>query len=222
VATDTATPPPPPTKRYLDALAGRAFTPLRSALVLGAIVMLAALSGCAPIHASFLQPQAPGGTITNRHCPPQPEILLFSQEGVVAAVLMDEVGSGRRAIRLTFEVPRGRTVRLLGSSLTVTTARGERAVSQLSGVWRGSKNRSADVRPESLMVGRTERWRLGTVTPYGNTRHDFFEFAAEFATQLGDDFTATLPPVLLDGFSWDLPPVRFRRVRRWLISPLNC
>jgi len=47
-------------------------------------------------------------------------------------------------------------------------------------------------------------------------------FSAEFATELGDDFTATLPPVLLDGFSWDLPPVRFRRVRRWLISPLNC
>src|SRR5262245_1983919 len=194
----------------------------RPTLAVGTIAMLTALCGCAPIHASFIQPQAPGGTITNRRCPPRPEVLLFRRDGVVAAVLLNDAGSGRRSVLLTFEVPRGQTVRLLGTSLAVRTGRGAEAVGRLTGVWEGSKNRSGDVRPESLMVGGTERWRIGTQTPYGSTRHEFFRFSAEFATELGDEFTAILPPVLVNGFSWNLPPVRFRRVRRWLISPLNC
>ena len=194
----------------------------QAGVALGGFALIAAANGCAPMLASFVQPQAPGGEITNRTCPPQPEVLLFKREGVVAAVYVGRVESGRRTICFTFEVPRGRTVRLLGSSLDVSTPRGDRLRSQLTGVWRGSGNRSVPARPESLMIGRTERFSLGTRTGYGVTRHDFFDFSAEFATELGDNFTVILPKVVVNGFSWDLPPVRFTRVRRWLIMPFNC
>lgn len=64
--------------------------------------------------------------------------------------------------------------------------------------------------------------RYGTNTGYRLTHHDFFRFSAEFATVLGDTFTVTLPRVLLNDRPWDLPPVRFMRVRRWIIMPFNC
>ena len=179
------------------------------------------VSGCAPTLATFVEPQAPGGEITNSNCPPQPDVLLFRAEGVVAAVHTRNE-SGRRQIVLSFEVPQGRRVRLAGSTVGVHTASGDRVRGELSGVWMGSRDRSAPAHPESSMFGRTERLRYGTRTGYGLTRHDFFMFTAEFATPLGDEFTVTLPRVTINGFAWDLPEVRFRRVRRWLITPFNC
>src|SRR5262245_37351275 len=50
---------------------------VRGAFALGAVATSMVLCGCAPILASFVQPQAPGGTITNGLCPPQPEVLQF-------------------------------------------------------------------------------------------------------------------------------------------------
>ena len=155
-------------------------------------------------------------------CPPLPDVMLFRREGVVAAVFLGRVESGRRTIWFSFQVPRGRTVRLLGSSLEVTTASGDRVRCDLTGKREGSRRRTEEVHPESLMVGRTERLRYGTRTGYSLTPHELYEFTTEFATPLGDAFTVTLPGVVVNGFSWDLPPVRFARVRRWVISPFNC
>lgn len=92
----------------------------------------------------------------------------------------------------------------------------------MTGTWYGSKGRSADVHPDSVMRGRTQRFRYGTNTGYRVTRHDFFAFTSVYATALGDTFTVTLPKITVDGFSWDLPPVRFVRISSWVIVPLNC
>ena len=83
----------------------------------------------------------------------------------------------------------------------------------------GSLHRSP---PRIAEVGGTERLRYGTQTGYSLTPHELFQFTAEFATPLGDAFTVTLPRVAVNGFSWDLPPVHFVKVRRWVISPFNC
>ena len=194
----------------------------RAVFGFGLPVLIAVVCGCAPMRVTFIQPHAPGGVVRNSLCPPQADVLLFEREGVVAALHTRSAGSGRRAVCLSFEVPAHRTVRLLGSSLVVTTARGERASSQMIGVWYGSGNRSAAVGPDSLMRGRTQRLRFGTRTAYGITRHDFYSFSAEYATDLGETFTVTLPKVAVNGFSWDLPAVRFARVRRWVLMPFNC
>ena len=186
------------------------------------LMAFVALSGCAPVLATFVQPQAPGGVIKDGFCPPQPVFLLFERDGVVLAVHTRFVGSGRQSVYLSFEVPAHRRVRLLGTALEATTARGEHVISPMTGTWYGSRNREAEVRPDSLMTGNTERLRYGTNTGYRLTHHDFFVFQAEYATALGDTFTVTLPKVVVDGFSWDTPQVRFVRVRRWLITPLNC
>ena len=112
------------------------------------VVQVAFVCGCAPMRVNFIQPQAPGGVVRNGHCPPQPDCLLFEREGVVAAVQTRSAESGRRVIYVSFEVPADRRVRLLGSSLVVTTASGERASSPMTGVWYGSGNRSAAVDPD--------------------------------------------------------------------------
>ena len=171
---------------------------------------------------TFEQPHAPGGELVDRHCPPRPDVLLFKKDGVVAAVSMGEPQSGRTRIHLSFEIPGGRTVGLQDSTMGISIARGEQLRSELTGTWYGARNRSAPVDPESLMTGRTDGFRMGTVTGYGVTRHDFYLFSAEFATVLEGTFTLTLPRILVNGSFWDLPPILFTRVRRWLISPLNC
>jgi len=185
------------------------------------VVAVSLFGGCAFLPETFIEPRAPGGRAQKGLCPPQ-QFLLFERDGVVMAVHTRFSGSGRRTIWLSFEVPAHRRVRLLGSTLETTTAAGGRASSPISGMWYGSKNQSVAVRPESLMVGRTERLRMGTNTGYGMTRHSFFHFSAEYATALGDTFTVTLPKVTVDGFPWDLPPVQFERVRRWILTPFNC
>jgi hypothetical protein len=40
------------------------------------------LGGCAPMRVELIQPQAPGGKIMNRRCPPQPDYLVFERGGV--------------------------------------------------------------------------------------------------------------------------------------------
>lgn len=195
--------------------------PLAIGLGLG-LMALVALSSCAPVLATFVQPQAPGGAITNGFCPPQPVFLLFERDGVVLATHTRFAGSGRQSVFVSFEVPAHRRVQLHGSSLEATTARGERVVSPMTGTWYGSGNRSAEAHPDSMMRGNTERLRYGTNTGYKLTHHEFFLFTAEYATALGDTFTVTLPKITVDGFTWDTPQVRFVRVRRWLITPINC
>ena len=208
--------------RSSDSLRARQSRAAHAGFALLTSASVVAVGGCAPMLATVVQPQARGGTVVNRMCPPVPDVLLFEQDGVVAAVFMVEAGAGRRAIWLSFEVPAGRSVRLHAPTLEVTTRRGERVASRMSGTWEGSGNRSAQVRPESLMVGHTKRLRVGTRTIHGMTRHDCFSFSSEFATALGDTFTVTLPKASVNGFSWDLPPVEFKRVKRWVISPFNC
>lgn len=196
----------------------------RIAFVLGLCLttLMMALCGCAPMRVSLLQPQALGGEIRNSFCPPQPDVLLFERDGVVAAVHTRDAGAGRRVIHVSFEIPAHQTVRLLGSSLEVARPRGPRVSSPMIGTWYGSGNRSAAVHADSLMRGRTQRLRYGTNTGYRITHHDFFLFSAEYATALGDTFTVTLPKIMVNGFSWDLPDVRFVRVNRWVIMPFNC
>jgi len=194
----------------------------RFALGLGLTALIATLCGCAPMRVTLIQPRAPGGQIKNGLCPPQPDFILFEQDGVVAAVHTRYAGSGRRAVYVSFEVPAHRTVRLFGSALVATTSSGERVSSPMTGTWYGSRGRSAGVTPDSLMRGRTEHLRYGTRTGYRITRHDFFDFSAEFASDLGDGFTVTLPKLAVNGFSWDLPPIRFVRVRCWVMMPFNC
>jgi hypothetical protein len=171
---------------------------------------------------TLIQPQASGGEITNRRCPPQPDVLLFRVDGVVVAAYTELSGPGRRAVHLSFEVPADRTARLLDSNLEAITARGEHVRSPMGGTWYGSKDRSSQVHPDSLMRGRTERLRYGTDTGYGLSRHDFFRFTAEYATALGDTFTVVLPKLRVNEHQWELPPVRFVRVRRWVLMPFNC
>lgn len=186
------------------------------------VALVAALSGCAPYLATFAQPQAPGGEITDGSCPPQPDFLLFKRDGVVIAVHTRAAEPGRQAIHLSFEVPANRSVRLLGSTLEATTARGEVARSPIAGVWYGSRNQSAEVHPDSLLSGSTHRLGRGTNTGYKLTHHAFFTFTAEYATALGDTFVVTLPRLLVNDVPWEPPPVRFVRVRMWLVSALNC
>jgi len=193
---------------------------MRAGVVLCGLTLSGAATGCAPILTTFEQPQASGGVIVQRTCPPTPSVLLFKKEGVVAAISMNEPEAGRTALQVSFEVPSGRTVRLLERALEVSIARGEHYRSELFCLWCGAGGKSVD--PESLITGRTNRWPLGTTTGYGTTRHTFYLFSTEVATILEGTFTVTLPKVLLNGRLWEMPPVLFTRVRKWIISPFNC
>ncbi|MGH3056153.1 MAG: hypothetical protein ACRDL7_14360, partial [Gaiellaceae bacterium] len=130
------------------------------------VVATAALCGCA-VPMTAMQPHAEGGRLKNRTCPPVPEFLLFRQDDVVAAVSTREAGPGRRDVLLSFEVPEGRTVRLVERDIEVITRTGERARSPLAGRFYGPNNQSGEIDPDSLMRGRTKRLRRGTFTGYG-------------------------------------------------------
>src|SRR4030095_10179517 len=107
--------------------------PVALGLGLGLMALVAALSSCAPVLATFVQPQAPGGTITDGFCPPQPDFLLFERDGVVLAVHTRLAGSGRQTVYVSFEIPAHQRVRLIGTALEATTARGERVARPVNG-----------------------------------------------------------------------------------------
>ena len=184
------------------------------------LILVASAIGCAPILATFVQPQAPGGKLKNGLSGQYPEYITFKRDGVVAALHAKPAGSGGRAVEISFEVPAHQTVRLLGDSLEVTTSRGGPEQHALTGTWYGSGGRSLPVPPDSVMHGSTERLRYGTRTGYGLTKHELFVFSAKFTAAAGDTFTVDLPAVEVSGQPWSLPPVRFVRVRRWVFISL--
>lgn len=182
--------------------------------------------GCVPfVTSTYYRPEARGGRIAQAHCPPLPSFLLFDQDGVVIGAQLSSRGE-QIAITMTFEVPEGRTVNLLGGEVGVRSGGGAEANGELTGsMWVGL-GVTTDFPPDLPLSGKTQRWRIRPfqqTTLYGTTKHAYFWFQAIVDIPESGHFTVALPAFTVNEVESKLPKIEFRLHTEFhWVYPLNC
>ncbi len=80
-------------------------------------------TACVPMVGSIYRPSADGGEVLRAHCPPEPRsVIRFEQQGILISAKAGYVSGNEIWVQSTFEVPKGKTVRLLDRRVEVSLA----------------------------------------------------------------------------------------------------
>jgi hypothetical protein len=152
-------------------------------------------------------------------------LLLFDRDAVVIGTRVSW-WEEQMAVTMTFEVPEGRTVNLLGGQVGVHSPGGVAASAELTGYLRVGMGATTDFPPDFPLVGKTQRWRVRPfqqITHYGTTKHAYFWLGARVGIPESERFTVVLPAFTINGVESKLPEIEFRLDTEfhWIYS-LNC
>jgi hypothetical protein len=186
----------------------------RNVLTILAVVGLAA---CIPVlRESYYRPEAEGATLAPSRCGGGPEdTATFTIDAV-------RVGYGLAPrddvlqVLMSFLVPDGRTVRLLGTRLTVQPSGHEGEVRFIQQGWQGVGR--GPLFADQAMVGKTkeDRWQKFQ-------GHAFYVANARIALKPPADVTVTFPGFTIDDRIIDVRLIRFRLDRHvQFLAPINC
>ncbi len=150
------------------------------------LVVAAALftaSSCAThVSTAYYHPSATGGknVRSDKWVPHTNSIILFERQDIIIGVnnLYDS-NKKQWKIQFSFEVPEGKTARLLQQHVEITSpSKGGWQSGAITGrIWSGP-GRMEEFPADAIMVGRNDAWRWGTARGFGSTRHAAFFYSA--------------------------------------------
>ena len=159
-------------------------------------------------------------------------MIRFDRLGVLVSVKASYATEHEVSIRLAFEVPEGKTVRLLDRVVELSVATDAKLVAELSGIRLATDSPAS---PGSPMAGSTidhelrmfEGWPTlydppGGFGSYAKTRHASYWFEASASVPRADAFALGLPRFSVNDAEVELPEIHFSRRVAFYLSPLNC
>jgi len=177
---------------------------------------------CAPMTTSFYRPEAPGGRVVLAHCPPVRSFILLEHDGVILGARVSDASADGLSVTITFEVPVGKTVRLLDDVVEVFSPVMDTVTGVLTGsVW-ASPGRTRDFPLDAPMLGQTTPRLFDQITAYGQTEHAYFIFDASLAVRPSELFSLALPGISVNDSDVTFPPITLRRDSKTYLGSLNC
>jgi hypothetical protein len=169
------------------------------------------------------QPSAPGGVVLSAHCPPEPRsVIRFERDSILVSAKASYNSEYPRrngiGVRITFEVPEGKVVRLLDGVVEVSVP--------ILGSFKGEL--SGPVPPGTPMAGETtknKRWGTLYDPPsamFAMTNHASYYFKTFLSMPNSDTFTLKLPKFLINDVEVELPVINFNRNLDFYIAGINC
>lgn len=181
------------------------------------------LVSCVPMTTEFYRPAAIDGRVVSAHCPPVESFILFEINGVILGSKASKAKNGLVTVTMTFEIPRGKTVRLRDHEIHSLISNQVFASSKLRGrVW-VSAGRTVEFLSTTPMPGKTEKKAFfKQITFYGTTEHAYYFFSGQLSVPDQESFTVKLPNFSVNDVEVRSPEIRFSEdgVRYW--GSLNC
>jgi hypothetical protein len=183
-----------------------------------------ALAGCVPfVTLPYYRPQAVEGRIAEANCPPAKSVWLFERDGIVVGARAEKRGDGM-SIHMYFDVPAGKSAKLLSPNVEATTPDGTVWKGELSGSVMVSHGRTRKLEPGELLTGASRGLFGAGYSPYvGATRNELYSFTACVNASHAEELVVRLPPFLVNGVEQSVPEIVFRSDSEFhWIMPLNC
>lgn len=188
-------------------------------------LVLLSMVSCAPaVTIPYYRPVAAGGTVVNAHCPPVDSFVLFEEHDIIVGAHAAFSEEGRLSATITFEVPKGKTVRLLDQDLWVNIpSRGSSKVKLSGYIWTGA-GRTSDFSPATPLIGETgKKLFLKQVTLYGTTNHAYYMFYATLDVSEPEPIMLKIPKFSVGDIVVELPEVKFEWSSKFFsVYPFNC
>ena len=181
---------------------------------LAALALAGACAGCVPIIAHrYYEPSASEGATPRNRCWKTFETIVIRRDAIQFTTKIVPYGDARH-VEIAVAIPAGHRVSLDGKAIAVFDAEGNRHPSMTIagvGLIQSPAARARDIR--TTMVGETL---------VGETSRNFWLYAPFDADGL-ERFSLVLPTFVIDGAPTELPPIDFKRTRRWqFLAPLQC
>jgi len=199
---------------------------MQCASVVTLIVMVLATAACAPRQISVYRPSASEGEVLGARCPAEPRaVIRFERSGVFVSVWTSSYAihppRDEIRVRIAFEVPEGKVVRLAHGVVEISVPSGSSSKAELSGPFR----------PGAPMMGETtppqssRKWPLLYDPPQqirALTHNASFWFTAFLPLPSSQTSALKLPRFQVNDVEAELPLITLTRQTDWYIAGMEC